>query len=262
MNLVQYIQSSDPITNIPDLLNLHHGNPLGIHPVAQLIIIFVLAEVMTVFNFYIRNRDKSEYYPVLYSLLFVTLVSIYYYCFQSGLPESPVARTGVQQPCIGWFCQIKTVGLSWAIVGYVALTLVIYSVLTAVMQVVAQLSVEAKMIEGKKWKEWKGAIVLLMVGTMAFAIILLSNSLIASWTLFVIFVLFIIYVIIKIIADSIRCHNFFYGFFIGATFFVGIIGALMLTLECMRGIVFLCAFSAAVLSTAKASKKKVKMKKE
>ena len=258
MSLVEYIQSNDPITNIPELLNLHHGNPLGISPIAQLIFIFIVAEVMAVFNFYIRNRGKSQYYPVLYSLLFVSLVSIYYYCFQSVLPTSPVARTGIEQPCIGWFCQPATVGTGWAIIGYAALTLVIYSILCAVMQVVAQLNVEAKMTEGKKWKEWKGAVILLMVGTLIFGITIFSSTMFASWALLVLFALIIIYVIVKIIADSVRCHNFWISLLIGLTFFIGIIGALMLTLECMRGIVFLCAFAAAILSNAKASKKQPK----
>lgn len=32
----------DKLTNLPDLLGLHIGNPLGLSPLAMLIIIFVL----------------------------------------------------------------------------------------------------------------------------------------------------------------------------------------------------------------------------
>ena len=65
---------------------------------------------------------------------------------------------------IGWFCQPEFVGWPLAIVGLLLTVVVAYSVLIAVMQVVAQLTVEAKLVEGKKWKEWKGALAIFLAG--------------------------------------------------------------------------------------------------
>ena len=157
MSFVDYINQFTP-SNIPDLLNIHHNNPLGIPIIAQLLIIFVLVEVMGVFDYKIRNKGKSQYYPVLYVLLAVSLISIYYYCFQSvecfqaAIPKLKV----IEDPyAIGWFCQHQIVGWGWVVVGVLALIHVIYTLLCAVMQVTAEMSVHANLVEGKKWKEWK-----------------------------------------------------------------------------------------------------------
>ena len=63
MNIVQYIAENSPIQNVADLMNIHHGNPLGLSPLVQLLIIFVLVEVMDVFNNLIRYRDQQQHYP-------------------------------------------------------------------------------------------------------------------------------------------------------------------------------------------------------
>lgn len=258
MNIAQYIQENSPITNIPDLLNLHHGNPLGISPLAQVIFIFVVVEVMAFFNFFIRNREKSQYYPILYSLFFVSLVSIYYYCFQSGLPMSHDADVNELQPCIGWFCQRDCVGWGWAIVGLIVLVHVIYSLLCAVMQVAAQLTVEAKLVEGKKWKEWKWALVMVMLGILVMGIFSFTNPVLSSWALLVLCIFIVCFVVGKIIADGVRCHNFLWSTLIGMTFLVGMVAAIMLSIECLRGMLFLFAFILTIFSTAKASKKQLK----
>ena len=38
------------LTNLPDLLGLHFGNPLGLSPPAMLVIILLVVGVMTIFN--------------------------------------------------------------------------------------------------------------------------------------------------------------------------------------------------------------------
>lgn len=258
MNYTQYILENSPITNIPELFNIHHGNPLGINPIAQLVFIFIVVEVMGCFNFFIRQRGKSQYYPVLYSLLFVSLVSIYYYCFQADFPSALITGSNIEKPCIGWFCQYAKVGWGWAIVNLTLLTHVIYSLLCAIMQVAAQLSVEADMIEGKKWKEWKIELGILLLGVMFVEISFFVSPILSSWSLLVLLICIAIFVIFKIIADSIRCHNFLWGFLIGITFFVGIIAAMMLTIECLRGLIFMFAVFLTIFSMAKASKKEPK----
>lgn len=258
MNIAQHIQN-DVITNIPDLLNLQHGNPLGLSPIAQLIIIFVLVEVMAVFDFFIRRRGKDQFYPVLYTLLFLSFVSIYYYCFQSGLPE--VTISGIDTPCLGWFCQHTKVGWGVAIFTLAALTHVIYALLCAIMQVAAQLSVEADMIKGKKWKEWKIALGILLLGVSIIGVSSFISNTFAAWTLLVLIIVLAAFALYKIIADSIRCHNPLWGILIGLTYFLGIIAILMFTIECIRGLIFLLAFFIAIFSLAKASKKKPTEKK-
>lgn len=258
MSLAQYILDNAPISNIPDLLNLHHGNPLGFGLVSQLVFIFIIVEVMNCFNFFIRNRGRSEFYPVLYSLLFVSLVSIYYYCFQADLPTVQITGSDVIKPCIGWFCQHSAVGWGWAIISLILLTHVIYCLLCAIMQVAAQFTVEANLLEGKKWKEWKIALGILLMGIMLTAISFFIDPVFSSWSLFVLILFMIGFVIFKIIADSIRCHNFKWGFFIGITFFIGIIAALMLAIECLHGLIFFFSVFLAVFVNAKASKKQPK----
>ncbi|MBQ2541810.1 MAG: hypothetical protein II554_00545 [Bacteroidales bacterium] len=152
MSFIERLNDS-PITNIPELVNWHHSNPLGINPLGLLIFIFIIAAFMELVNFQIRYRDKAKFYPILYTLFGITLVSIYYYCFMADLPT--VDRYG-EKPCIGWFCDYDVVG-DWGltILGLVGLVLVVYWMICAVMQVTAQMSVHAGLSEGKKWKEWK-----------------------------------------------------------------------------------------------------------
>lgn len=258
MNITQYFLDNAPISNIPDLINLHHSNPLGFSLIAQLIFIFCIVEAMACFNFFIRKRGRSEFYPVLYSLLLVALVSIYYYCFQSDLPIVQVTGSDIARPCIGWFCQHAEVGWGWAIVNLILLTHVTYSLLCAIMQVAAQLTVEAKLVEGKKWKEWKIALGILLTGVMVTGISFFIDPVFSSWSLFITILFLIGFTIFKIIADSIRCHNFKWGFIIGLTFFIGIIAALILTVECLRGLIFFFSVFLAVFINAKASKKQPK----
>lgn len=257
MSLVQFIHDNSPVTNLPDLLGWHHNNPLGISPLAQLIIIFVLVAVMEAFDYMIRHREKPQYYPVLYALLGVSVVAVFYYCFQNGLP---LLTDSVQenQPCIGWFCQPSIVGWPWAIVGLIALTFVIYSLLCAVMQVAAQLSVEAGLIEDKPWKEWKWALFIVLLGCAVVGISYYFNQAVSSWAFLAFNVLLVAFVIFKIVYDCIRCRNIFWSLLIGLTFLIGITATYMLTLECLRGLIFLLVLFMVFFSRAKARKKKKK----
>lgn len=262
MGLVQYINDNNPILNIPDLLNIHHDNPLGIPPVALLLFIFVVVEVMGFFNYKIRNKGKSEYYPVLYSLLAVSLIAIYYYCFQSGFPTIDIKLPGqtVSKPVIGWFCQAEVVGWPIAIVSMIALAHVCYVLLCAVMQTTAQLTVEANMIEGKKWKEWKALTLILLLGVLVIGVCsyITDFIIVSSWAILIELILMVVFVLAKIIADTIRMKNFKWGFLIGVTFFVGCIATMMLIIDCFRGLLFFLVIFMAFFSRVKASKKQPK----
>ena len=147
------------IANLPDMLGWHIGNPLGLGGIAMLLIILVLVETMSVFDYFIRHRDKPQFYPVLYSLFGVSLLAVFYYAFQADLPT---INNDVK--CIGWFLYISKVGIVWAILGFVLAIHVCYGLLNAMMQITAQLSVEGNLIEGKPWKEWKGGLAVLFLG--------------------------------------------------------------------------------------------------
>ncbi|MBQ4474589.1 MAG: hypothetical protein II935_00190, partial [Bacteroidales bacterium] len=183
MSFIERLNDS-PITNIPELVNWHHSNPLGINPLGLLIFIFIMAAFMELVNFQICYRDKAKFYPILYTLFGITLVSIYYYCFMADLPT--VDRYG-EKPCIGWFCDYDVVG-DWglAILGLVGLVLVVYWMICAVMQVTAQMSVHAGLSEGKKWKEWKWGTVVALAGLAASVIVYIAKASASacSWVLF------------------------------------------------------------------------------
>lgn len=89
----------DKLTNLPDLLGLHIGNPLGLSPLAMLIIILVLVCTMTLFNHQIRYRGGDRFYPVLYTLFGISLLAVFYYVFQSCLPsKAHPASAGTATP--------------------------------------------------------------------------------------------------------------------------------------------------------------------
>ena len=279
MSLIEYFNTNSPITNIPDLLGLHHANPLGISPLVQILSILIVVEVMAVINYRIRYKGNSNLYPALYALLGIVLLMVYYYCFQSTLPLqrthatlyapteglstmpadvlNPDATRG-GKPCIGWFCYPEIVGWPVAILSLVILSQVIFTILSACMQVAAQLSVEAKLTEGKPWKEWKVAVYILLLGVLFTALAAFVGPRTTTWTLFGFQIVLFGVVIYKIVADSLRCHNLYWGLLIGLTFYIGIVACMMLSLECLRGAIFFVVVLFAVLTNAKARKKKVK----
>ena len=267
MGLVEYIATNSPITNIPKLLDLHHSNPLGLPVVAHYIIILVLAATMFTVNQLISYRGKQKLYPVLYTLLGLTLVATYYYCFIDGSflrTCNRIEGTGFYsvefepQAIIGWFCMPSIVGWGTAIISLVLITFVIYAILSATMQTVAELSVNGGMsLDTKPWKEWKIAVFIMLIGTLATTAALFSSPKTSSWLLIVTEILLLGFSIYKVIADTRRTRGFGWGLLIGAIYFIAIQASMMLTLECLRGCVFFIVLLAAFLTQAKARKKKV-----
>ena len=240
------------LTNLPDLLGLHFGNPLGLTPLAMLIIIFVVVGVMTYFNHQIRYRDGGSYYPVLYTLFGVSLVAVFYYVFQADLPK--IEDTA----CIGWHCRSSLVGgVAWAVVGIVLTSLVSFGLFIATMQIVAQVSVEAGMsLEEKRWKEWKWGLGIVLFGMAVTGIAFEINQNIGSWALLVTALATVAFVIFKIVRDTIYCHNFLWALLIGVVFLLGTAASMVLFLEVIHACVYLTIFLVAFLAMAKARKKK------
>lgn len=259
MNIIQYITENIPIQNVADLLNLHHDNPLGLSPVLQLFIIFVLVEVMDIFDNLIRYRNKQQHYPKLYILLGLSIVAVFYYCFQSGLPVLKEGLT-MGQPCIGWFCRPGNVGWPLAILSWVLLSHVIYCLLNAVMQATAQITVESGFVENKPWKEWKWELGILLLGSSVVAITWFLDLATASWMLGIVLVALALFAIGKVVADTIRNHKFGFALLTAVVFFIGSVAAYMLILEVLRGFIFLIVLFIVYFSRAKARKKRPKKK--
>lgn len=240
------------LTNLPDLLGLHFGNPLGLTPLAMLIIIFVVVGVMTYFNHQIRYRDGGRYYPILYTLFGVSLVAVFYYVFQADLPK--IGDTA----CIGWHCRSSLVGgVAWAIVGIALTTLVSFGLFIATMQIVAQVSVEAGMsLEEKRWKEWKWGLGIVLLGVSVTGITFEINQSIGSWALLVTALATVAFVIFKIVRDTIYCGKFLWALLIGLVFLLGTAASMALFLEVIHACVYLVVFLVTFLSMAKARKKK------
>ncbi len=240
------------LTNLPDLLGLHIGNPLGLTPLAMLIIIFVVVGVMTFFNHQIRYRDGGRYYPVLYTLFGVSLLAVFYYVFQADLPK--IGETA----CIGWHCRSSLAGgVAWAIVGIALTTLVSFGLFIATMQIVAQLSVEAGMsLEEKRWKEWKWGLAIVLLGVSVTGISFEINQTVGSWALIVTALLTVAFVIFKIVRDTIYCGKFLWALLIGLVFLLGTAASMALFLEVIHACVYLTVFLVAFLARAKARKKK------
>lgn len=240
------------LTNLPDMLGLHIGNPLGLTPLLMLIIIFVVVGVMTAFNHEIRYNDGGRFYPVLYALFGVSLVAVFYYVFQADLPK--IGDT----PCIGWHCRESLVGgMGWAIVGMALTTLVSFGLFIATMQIVAQLSVEAGMsLEEKRWKEWKWGLAIVLLGVSVTGISFEINKTVGSWALVVTALATVAFVLFKIVRDTIYCHKFLWALLIGLVFLLGTAASMVLFLEVIHACVYLTVFLIAFLSSAKARKKK------
>lgn len=256
--MFERLSGTTPITNIPELLGLHHSNPIGINPLALLIFIFIVAAVMEFVNFKIRRRGKSNLYPTLYALFGVAVVSIYYYCFMDGLPIAKMMTGYEDKPCIGWFCHTDAVG-AWGYLGLLGLISVVYWMICAVMQVTAQMSVHAGLSEGKKWKEWKWGTIVALVGLTASVVAYIAHASAAtcSWILFASQLLMIVFCLIKLVADCVRGKNA-WGVAISLVFYLGIVSVIMLSIECMYGAIFFFVALLGMFATAKARKKKPK----
>ena len=247
----------EKIINLPDLLGFHIGNPFGLSPLTMLIIILVLVCTMTWFNHQIRYRDGGRFYPVLYTLFGLSLLSVFYYVFQAELPMVD------GKPCIGWHCHASLAGgMFWAIVGIALTTVVSFGLFIATMQIVAQVSVEAGMsLQEKRWKEWKWGLAIVLLGISATGIIFEFSRAAAGWAMVITAVLTVAFTTFKIVRDTVNCGNFLWALLIGIVFLLGTAASMALFLDVIHACVYLVVFLAAFMAQAKARKKTPKNRK-
>ena len=103
--LAEYINANAPMSNLPELLDLHHSNPLGLHPIAIPIFLLVAAVAMHLTTNRIYHQDKRSLYPLLYTLVALAVVATYYYCFSGDLPLFEDWDLHRKEISVGWFCQ-------------------------------------------------------------------------------------------------------------------------------------------------------------
>ena len=257
MSIVNYFAANPSIANIPEMLGLGHHNPLGLPLVVQLILILLVVGGISYFDYHIRNKGKMNYYPILLSLFAFAMVLIYYYCFQKDFPVLYYGKFATSKPCIGWFCQHTIPGVGWvvAIIGMAALIFVIYTLLTALLQSMAGFCERTSMLEGKPWKEWKAAISIYLVGVTAVGVCSYTGAKATPWVLLATLVVLAGFVIGKVIADIVRYHKVGWSLLMGIFFLLGVMAAVMLTLECLSASIFLLIVLLVLFSRAKASTK-------
>jgi len=235
--LSAYINDNAPMTNIPELLSLHHGNPLGLHPIVIPIFLLVLAIAMHVVTYFIRSKERRSLYPLLYILVGLAVVSTYYYCFSDDLPLFEDWQLRSKEISIGWFCQRAIVGIGWSILGVVLLTYTVYMFMSALMLVVAHIN-DTMGIEESQWSEWRYVFILMLIGASAAGVADEFAPIVGVWIVIVYQLLMIVMVILKMFIDIARTHNVWRCLFATAIFFIGIEATTMLAIECIEGYIY------------------------
>ena len=255
MSLSEYIVSHQPISNLPSLLDLHHSNPLGVHPLVPLCLMLLLAVAMHIILYRVSYRNADRLYPVLYALLGVEVLVAFYYCFMGNLPLFYDSDVKAREISVGWFCQHDIVGYFWSIVGVLLLTYTVSVMANALMQTMAQLSVDAGFTENKPWKEWKWVLGIMLFGMSAATIADSVNPVTGSWILLCTEVLQTLAIIGKAVADGIRMHNAWRGLLFGVVFFLAFQAITMLTIEALEGYIYILLILVFIFSCTKARKK-------
>ena len=257
-SLSEYIHANAPMSNLPELLNIHHSNPLGLHPIAIPILLLVLAVAMHVTTYRIYHKDERSLYPLLYILVGLAVVSTYYYCFSDDLPLFEDIDLHRKEISVGWFCQRNVVGFGWSILGEVLLTYVVYCFMTALMQVVAQLS-DTMGMEEKQWLEWQAVIFVMLLGAAIAGLFDEFAPITGVWIMVVYQMLMLLMIVAKMVIDIVRTHNFGRCLLVAATFFVGIEAVTMLAIECIEGYIYIFIPVVFIFATVSVRYKKLKV---
>ena len=237
-SLSEYINANAPMSNLPELLDLHHSNPLGLHPIAIPIFLLVAAVAMHLTTNRIYHQDKRSLYPLLYTLVALAVVATYYYCFSDDLPLFEDVDLHRKEISVGWFCQRNVVGFGWSILGEVLLTYVVYCFMTALMQLVAHMS-DMMGMEEKQWQEWQAVIFVMILGAAIAGLFDEFAPITGVWIMVVYQALMLLMIVAKMIIDIVRTHNFGRCLLVAATFLVGIEAATMLAIECIEGYIYI-----------------------
>ncbi len=258
-SLSEYINANAPMTNLPELLNLHHSNPLGLHPIVIPIFLLLLAVAMHITTYRIYFKDHRNLYPLLYTLVALAVVATYYYCFADDLPLFEDWQLDRKEICVGWFCQRAVVGVGWSILGEVLLTYVVYCFMTALMQLVAQLS-DTMGMEERQWKEWQYVIIVMLLGAAVAGVADEFAPITGVWIMVVYQLLMLIMVVVKMFVDISRSHNVGRCLIVAICFFIGIEAVTMLAIECIEGYIYVFLPVVFVFSTISVRYKKKQKK--
>lgn len=235
--LSDYIAANAPMSNLPELLNIHHGNPLGLHPIAIPILLLLLAVAMHVTTHRINRNDERRLYPLLYILVGLAVVSTYYYCFSDDLPLFEDIDLHRKEVSVGWFCQRDIVGLGWSLLGELLLTYVVFCFMTALLQVVACLSDLLGMQE-KQWMEWQYVNFVMILGASVAGVLDVFAPIVGVWAMIVYQLLMLLIIVTKTVLDIVRTHKAGRCLAIALGYFIGIEAVTMLAIECIEGYIY------------------------
>lgn len=236
--LSDYINTNAPMSNIPELLGLHHGNPLGLHPIAIPILLLMLAVAMRIVNTVIYKKERRKLYPWLYAMWWLSVAATYYYCFSGDLPLFEDVDLGRKEISVGWFCQRQVVGLGWSLVGVALLSFVAYSMFNVLLHVIAHQSDRMGLTE-KQWREWNWIIVTMLIGASAAGIADNFIPITGVWIMIAYHVVVFLMVLVKLVVDTMRTHLFWRCLLSAVCFLVVFEAVTMLAIECIEGCIYL-----------------------
>ena len=253
--LSDYINANAPMSNIPELLNLHHRNPLGLHPIAIPILLLVVAVAMRVVTLIINKNEHRNLYPLLYSLWWLSVAATYYYCFSGDLPLFEDVDLGRKEICIGWFCQRQVVGLGWSLLGVALLSYTAYSMFNVFLHIIAHQSDRMGLNE-KQWREWNWIIVVMLLGASAAGIADDFAPITGIWIMIAYHVVVFLMVLVKLVSDIVRTHLFWRCLLSATCFLIVFEAVTMLAIECIEGCIYLFVPVVALFASADARYKK------
>jgi len=236
--LSEYIHAHAPMTNLPELLGLHHSNPLGLHPIAIPVFLLVLAVVMRVITILVYKKERRTLYPLLYSLWWLSVAATYYYCFSGDLPLFEDDDLGRTEVCVGWFCQRQVVGIGWSLLGVALLSYVVYSMLNVLLHVIAHQSDRMGLNE-KQWREWSWIVLTMLVGASAAGIADDFAPIAGIWIMIAYHLLVFLMTVAKLIVDTVRTRLFGRCLLSAVCFLVVFEAITMLAIECIEGYIYL-----------------------
>lgn len=236
--LSDYITDNAPMTNLPELLGLHHSNPLGLHPIAIPIFLLLLALGLHVVTHLINHKDRHSLYPLLYTLMGISVVATYYYCFSGDLPKYEDIQLSNNETCIGWFCQGDIVGLGWGILGVVLLSYVVFSFLNALLQITAHMN-DTLGFEEKQWREWSYIVLVMLIGASIAGVADDFAPITGVWIMLAYQLLIFLMTIVKVGADIARTHKPGRCILAAIAFLIGFEAVTMLAIECIEGFIYI-----------------------
>ena len=236
--LSEYINANAPMTNLPELLGLHHDNPLGLHPIVIPCLLLVLAVAIRVIIMLVNKKGRRNLYSLLYPLWWLMVAATYYYCFSGDLPLYTDEDLGRTEICVGWFCQRQIVGIGWSLLGVVLLSYVVYCMLNVMLYIIAHQSDRLGLNE-KQWTEWSVIVIAMLAGASAAGIADDFAPITGVWIMIAYHVVIILMTLVKLVVDTVRTHKFGRCLLSAISFLVVFEAITMLAIECIEGYIYL-----------------------